>query len=388
MAEQLTRLGLAGNTVFVDSVNGNDTTGQRGDFTKPFLTVAAGLAAAQSGDQVSVLSGTYNLAAGITIPDGVSLRGSDTSSCIIQMLGVGGATTLVTMGDNTRLEGVTLNLTSSGHHTLTGVLFGGTSNATAKLRTLVINVDNSAAGAGTSNVTGVLVQATGTPSRKVNQIRATTISVTTDAGNLGVVRGVLQDTSISNFSLRDTNVVVAGVGIGCEVNIASGVLAVLGGMVNSATADVSQTAGTLELGQVVLQNSNANGKTFTALSISSMITFSDPGTLPNNQTRFMYPGCETVTASEIKIRLGRQAVVKSLSVRAITAPGAAKTDTWTVRKNGIDTLLTTSLSGAAQVNNADLTNSVSFASGDDLSLKLVTALNTGTTEAIVVIELY
>jgi len=159
-------------------------------------------------------------------------------------------------------------------------------------------------------------------------------------------------------------------------------------MVNSATADVSQTAGTLELGQVVLQNSNANGKTFTALSISSMITFSDPGTLPNNQTRFMYPGCETVTASEIKIRLGRQAVVKSLSVRAITAPGAAKTDTWTVRKNGIDTLLTTSLSGAAQVNNADLTNSVSFASGDDLSLKLVTALNTGTTEAIVVIELY
>src|SRR3990172_2522452 len=157
MAEQLTRLGLAGNTVFVDSVNGNDTTGQRGDFTKPFLTVAAGLAAAQSGDQVSVLSGTYNLAAGITIPDGVSLRGSGTSSCIIQMLGVGGATTLVTMGDNTRLEGVTLNLTSSGHHTLTGVLFGGTSNATAKLRTLVINVDNSAAGAGTSNINGVFV---------------------------------------------------------------------------------------------------------------------------------------------------------------------------------------------------------------------------------------
>lgn len=388
MGEQLTRLGLAGNTVFVDSVNGNDTTGARGDFTKPFLTVAAGLAAAQSGDQVSVLSGTYNLAAGITIPAGVSLRGSDTSGCIIQMLGVGGATTLITMGDNTRLEDATLNLTSSGHHTLTGVLFGGTSNATAKLRTLVINVDNSAAGAGTSNVTGVLVQATGTPARKVNQIRATTISVTTDAGNLGVVRGVLQDTSISNFSLRDTNVVVSGIGIGCEINIASGVLTVLGGMVNGATADVSQTAGTLELGQVVLQNSNANGKTFTALAISSMITFSDPGTLPNNQTRFMYPGCETVTASEIKIRLGRQAVVKSLSVRAITAPGAAKTDTWTVRKNGVDTLLTTSLSGAAQVNNADLTNSVSFASGDDLSLKLVTALNTGTTEAIVVIELY
>jgi len=81
MAEQLTRLGLAGNTVFVDSVNGNDTTGQRGDFTKPFLTVAAGLAAAQSGDQVSVLSGTYNLAAGITIPD----EGLDFSSVVSQL---------------------------------------------------------------------------------------------------------------------------------------------------------------------------------------------------------------------------------------------------------------------------------------------------------------
>lgn len=388
MGELLTQLGLVGNVVFVDAVNGRDSTGKRGDFSKPFLTVEAAIAVAQSGDQVSVWPGTYNLSAGITIPTNVTIRGADASRTIVQMLGVTGATTLVTMGDNSRLEDITLNLTSSGHYTLTGVLFTGTTNSEGKIRTLVINVNNSGAGAGSSNLSGVLIQATGMPGRHVNQIRATTINVSTPATNGGTVRGVLMNTSAATFSIRDTNVVVSGIGIGCESNIASGLISILGGTVSGVTADISQTAGTLELGQVVLQNSNANGKTFTALTISSAIIFSDPGTLPNAQTRFMYPGCETVTASEIKIRLNRQAVVKSLSVRAITAPGVGNTDTWTIRKNGVDTLLITNLSGAAQVNNADLTNSVSFAAGDDLSLKLVTDSGTATTEAVVVVELY
>jgi hypothetical protein len=49
---------LRQNTVFV-SKNGNDGTGTRNSLTTPFLTIAAGLAAAQAGDTVQVGSGTY-----------------------------------------------------------------------------------------------------------------------------------------------------------------------------------------------------------------------------------------------------------------------------------------------------------------------------------------
>lgn len=50
---------LVGKTVFVDSVNGNDATGVRGDASKPFLTLTAAKTAATSGDTIFVGPGTY-----------------------------------------------------------------------------------------------------------------------------------------------------------------------------------------------------------------------------------------------------------------------------------------------------------------------------------------
>src|SRR6202795_4572016 len=41
-----------GNLVWVDAVNGNDGTGQRGRLQLPFLTLGAAKTAAQSGDTV------------------------------------------------------------------------------------------------------------------------------------------------------------------------------------------------------------------------------------------------------------------------------------------------------------------------------------------------
>lgn len=51
---------LVGKTVFVDSVNGVDATGVRGDASKPFLTGRAAITAASSGDTVHFRPGTYN----------------------------------------------------------------------------------------------------------------------------------------------------------------------------------------------------------------------------------------------------------------------------------------------------------------------------------------
>jgi hypothetical protein len=53
-------VGAVGNTVFVDGVFGNDTTGTRQNEDQPFLTLGAAKNAALSGDTIIVRPGTYN----------------------------------------------------------------------------------------------------------------------------------------------------------------------------------------------------------------------------------------------------------------------------------------------------------------------------------------
>lgn len=52
---------LQGLTLRVDSINGVDATAARGDATKPYLTLAAALAAASAGDLIDVGPGTYTV---------------------------------------------------------------------------------------------------------------------------------------------------------------------------------------------------------------------------------------------------------------------------------------------------------------------------------------
>lgn len=50
---------LTGNSLWVDAVNGSDSTGARGNASKPFLTLTAAKTAAQSGDTIFVRPGAY-----------------------------------------------------------------------------------------------------------------------------------------------------------------------------------------------------------------------------------------------------------------------------------------------------------------------------------------
>ena len=192
----------------VDSVNGNDSTASVGGL--PYLTVNAAISAVTSGQTVWVLPGTYNLSAGITIPTGVSIRGVSLQTCTIQMLDVSQNTVLVTMGENTRLEDITLKLTSAGHYALTCILFGGTTTATAKLRTSVVTVDNSAASSGgTSTVLAALCNGTGSlgvATFSFNCIKGSTLNVYSNGA--GTKRGILVNNT-NVMSTRDTNIYVA-----------------------------------------------------------------------------------------------------------------------------------------------------------------------------------
>lgn len=380
---------FVGNTLFVDANPniGNDATGKREDPARPFQTITAALAAASSGDIVLIRAGTYNET--ITIPTGVTVRGVAIGAVTIQKLAVTADTTLVTMGDNTRLEDVALKLTSAGHFNLTGVLFPGTTTETAKIRTYTLTVDNSGAGAGASNVYGIRSNGSGTPGRERSTSRAGTVTVL--SAGTGVKRAVLVDTAAGNFYSRDTNYVCTGSGgsdyIAAEVNFAGAELGIDTAVLDGTTADFSQTAGMFVVGGVDAVHANANGKSFDTSRYSLDFVWADPGGLPPNVTRFLRPGTATVSISEIKLRLPRKAIVKTLHVRVATAPGVGKTTTVTLRKNGIDTALVVALTGT-DVSMVDTANSVSFAAGDDISMKVVTDAGNATADIVCAVEVY
>ena len=197
-----------GNVLVVDSVNGNDSTGAVGGL--PYKTVDAAISVATSGMHIWVLPGIYNLQAGITIPTGVSIRGVSLQTCILQMTNVIANTTLVTMGESCRIEDLTLNLTSGGHYTLTGIALPGTTSQTSKIRTCVVTVRNSTASTGGSSaVTGVNASGTGTlspSSFSFNSLKGSTINVYSNGG--GNKRGILVSSS-NTLTTRDLNVYVA-----------------------------------------------------------------------------------------------------------------------------------------------------------------------------------
>jgi hypothetical protein len=185
------------------------------------------------------MPGTYNLTQGLTLIDGVSIRGLSTQATTIQMEGVTGDRTLLTLLGNNRVEDLTLRLQSNEHHTLKGILFTGQSSKTSKLRTCVLTVDNSTAGyTGSSNVYGVEAGGTGTSGDiqnfSFNSLKGSTINVISDgAGNK---RGILVSNS-NSISTRDLNIYVArptnpgvtgttgatGSYVGVETNDTSGV---------------------------------------------------------------------------------------------------------------------------------------------------------------------
>ena len=197
-----------GNTLRVDAVYGNDTAAAASRYDTAFLTIGAAIALIASGEHILLSAGTYNES--ITIPNGVSIRGASVQTCIIRKTSVTTDTTLVTMGENSRLEDVTMQLTSAGHHTLKGIVFSGTTTVNAKLRTSVVTVNNSSASSvGTSTVIGVECNGTGTlgsASFSFNSLKGSTINVYSNGG--GVKRGILvSGTNI--VTTRDLNVYVA-----------------------------------------------------------------------------------------------------------------------------------------------------------------------------------
>ena len=240
---------------------------------------------------VWVHPGEYTLDAGITIPDGVCLRGQNVQTTTIQMLNVTQDTTLITMGENTRVEDLTLKLPSAGHYTLKGIVFPGTTSVTAKLRTCVLTVDNKAANStGSSDVTGIESSGTGTLNAATfsfNSVKGSTVNVYSNGA--GKKRGIL----ISNqnqMSTRDTNIYVAA-----PTNTAS-----TGSYVGVETNDTTGP----NLGSIQLRTTTVGvvrpttGQTYSASDIlqTTPATITDPTYLASAGIQ-IGPGVDLVTKS-------------------------------------------------------------------------------------------
>ena len=355
-----------GNVATVDSINGFDSTATVGG--KSFSTIAAAVSAVKSGQTVWILSGTYTLSTGLVLPNGISLRGISLQTCIIQM-NVTSSTTMLTMGENCRVEDLTLNLTCTGSTAdvvLKGIVFGGTSSQTSKLRVSVVSVNNASMSKTLTNtVTGVEFSGTGTLNASVfsfNSIKGSTINVYSNgAGNK---RGLLISNS-NQASTRDVNVYVAqppdtdstGSYVGIETNDAGNTgsiqlrstttgVVVPSGIQTYTASDILQTTPAtitnptylaspgIQIGPGTdLVTKSAGNKGFSTYVYPTIIYYGLKGNLSTGSSGYLWPGSQAVTNNAFPdsalpaafYRIQQPTLLSGMSASLNAAPGGSNT---------------------------------------------------------------
>jgi hypothetical protein len=408
--------------LLVDQINGDDDLGSIGGL--PYQTVEAALNGTSGtiGTTIWVMPGTYNLS-NITLSDGIALRGMNVQTCTLQNLEATVDTTLLKMGENSRIEDLTLKLGSTGHHQLIGIAFEGTTTRTAKVRTCVLTVDNSGApNGGVSNVYGVVCSGTGSLTESTfsfNAIKGSTINVKSNGA--GVKRGILVN-GTNQVSTRDTNIYVATPGntgstgsyVGIETvdpvetgltgSIQLRATSVYGPKqldpITYTSSDILQTfppsitnpsylaSGGIQLGPGVdLVNKSAGGKPFSTYIYPTTIFYCGKGTAGNNVSGYLWPGTVAfagggnpypdVTTPAARYRVQQPAILSGLSV-SCNALTVGHTVTVTICKNAVGgsalsnptvPSFSVMLTGASPVLPVSFYNaSVDFATGDYLNV--------------------
>lgn len=377
-----------GNTIFVDVSLGDDSLGSRNTLLA-FKTITAACSASQVGDVIYIMPGVYHES--FVIPDGIHVVGASTLSTIIRRDAVSSSLDLITMGINSRLESLSLQLFSDQHVPLKGIVFSNGSVLSSRVSNVDLNVNNSTAPAdGTSNVYGVFIDGTGYASHGLDAIHASTIQV--NSAGSGSKRAVIS-TSASRFGMRDSIWIAtstSGSGhdaIALETTHPGAELLARYGTCSGSYADISQTSGSIVLGNTYLVNNNANSKGFETVDKPNSFFFADTSGLPPSAVRYMRLGTQPVDSSEIKVRIGHPSIFKSMFIRAQIAPGVGTSAVFTVRKNGIDTILTGSLIDD-ELSKLVEGKSVPFNKGDDLSIKVETIGNTSIQDVLLTIEEY
>ena len=396
-----------GNVLVVDAVNGNDSTGAIGGLPYKTVNAAVNAATPNSNQIIWVLPGIYNLSSPIVMPDGVSMRGVSLQSCVVQMTNVIADTILLTMGANSRIEDLSLILTSTGHYNLIGIAFTGSTTTTTKLRTCTISVNNSGAlYTGTSDVTGIIASGTGgltSGSFAFNSLKASTVNVYSNGS--GKKRGLL----VSNTNVlttRDLNVYVAppvdsrsqGSYVGIETNDPAGTGSIqlrattVGTFLTSisgTTSDILQTTPSSFLTSTYLLNpgiqigpgtdlvtKTAGGKGFSSYAFTESIFYGMKGTVAG-PAGWLWPGTQTWNAGIFPdpglpaayVRVQQPFILGGMCVGLNISCGNSNSATALVQKTPVATGVRVDTSFSVTISGASITSyfynaSVNFAVGD------------------------
>ena len=202
------------------------------------------------------------------------------------------------MGTNTRLEDVSLTLTSASNVNLTSVYYPDGTTINSKVRTVVINTTSTATG--NNSIYGIMANGTSnTTISSFNAVQRATIN-TISAGS-GASRG-LMNLGSNYFSVRDATIFCTGAGsnlVGVENSNSSGFTSIKTSTISGTTYDIKRTSGNLLLNATDLQNANSDGNGFSVNTEPSSIF---AGTYSKNQafdngTQYMMPG--TVTHNDL-----------------------------------------------------------------------------------------
>ena len=220
---------LLGNVIRVDWLNGNNATATVTNGL-PFQTITAAMNAISSSGIASIVNpivvwvmpGIYNetvtmqaYVSLIGMTQGAGAEASPTAGVIIQQLSVSTNTTLVTMADYSRLENVSLNITTgTSAVNLIGISFplNNTSAATARVQNVMLTVNNSGTTSSNQTTYGISCLSTGAPLLEIPVLRDSTIYVNSSATSSGQVAGILINAGSNTsegLTIQDCNINVA-----------------------------------------------------------------------------------------------------------------------------------------------------------------------------------
>jgi hypothetical protein len=114
----------------------------------------------------------------------------------------------------------------------------------------------------------------------------------------------------------------------------------------------------------------ASADTIVIVGDGSLTFTSGPATLSSG-TAYLGESASSTTESTVEITIPAACTIDKLAAAATVPPGASETFTYTLRKNGSDTALTCTISGVSDTTSSDISHSVSFASGDKATVKVV-----------------
>jgi hypothetical protein len=359
----------------VDAVYGNDTLAGLNPYSKSFLTINEALSNAMAGQTVFVRPGTYSEK--IIMPAGVALRGANGQTANVVQSNVSGATTILTMGSNCRVEDLTFTLTSTSNVSLTGVDWPSGTPITSKLRTCVVNVTSS--GTGSNTIVGMLSAGTSaTTYTSADATRGITVSV--DASSSGPIRG-LYLTGSNWFGLRDTNINARGTGsniVGVETTDAGSYASlkhstIRGGDGTGIHYDINRSAGEILLGSVDLVNNTANGNSFSITTEGAIAHYGTTGNFGNGTTYYLVPGFVRegdLPTSSFGIPATQNMIMFSGTFQSSPAIPAAHSVKLTAYKNNAATDMSITIV-AGQTLASNVTQSVDYRRGDTFDLRFV-----------------